>query len=96
LALVTINRDAGRNAAALSWADRLATVDPSAKPLVDQLRQLQFSSSVGSGGGELWSVCRASPIGRLQNVPDSNRVLEMVPSQHSRKPLRTLKLQAEY
>jgi Flp pilus assembly protein TadD len=38
-ALVTINRNAGRNAAALSWADRLATIDPSAKALVDQLRQ---------------------------------------------------------
>jgi tetratricopeptide (TPR) repeat protein len=39
LALVTINRDAGRPAAALDWAARLATIDPSAKPLVDQLRQ---------------------------------------------------------
>jgi predicted CXXCH cytochrome family protein len=38
-ALVTINRDAGRTAAALSWADRLATIDASAKALVDQLRQ---------------------------------------------------------
>ena len=38
-ALVTINRDVGRNAAALAWADRLATIDPSAKALVDQLRQ---------------------------------------------------------
>lgn len=38
-ALVTNNRDAGRNAAALSWADRLTVIDPSAKPLVDQLRQ---------------------------------------------------------
>jgi tetratricopeptide (TPR) repeat protein len=40
LALVTINRDAGRPAAALDWAARLATIDPSAKPLVDQLRQM--------------------------------------------------------
>jgi tetratricopeptide (TPR) repeat protein len=39
-ALVTINRDAGRPDAALFWADRLATIDPSAKPLVDQLRQI--------------------------------------------------------
>ena len=38
-ALVTINRDAGRTAAALAWADRLAAIDPSAQPLVDQLRQ---------------------------------------------------------
>ena len=38
-ALVTINRDAGRTAAALDWADRLATIDPAAKPLVHQLRQ---------------------------------------------------------
>lgn len=39
LALVTINRDVGRNAAALTWADRLAAVDASARSLVDQLRQ---------------------------------------------------------
>jgi predicted CXXCH cytochrome family protein len=38
-ALVTINRDAGRTTAALTWANRLAAIDPSAKPLVDQLRQ---------------------------------------------------------
>jgi predicted CXXCH cytochrome family protein len=38
-ALITINRDAGRTAAALSWADRLAAGDPSAKRLVDELRQ---------------------------------------------------------
>jgi tetratricopeptide (TPR) repeat protein len=38
-ALVTINRDLGRNAAALAWAARLATIDPSAKLLVEQLRQ---------------------------------------------------------
>jgi tetratricopeptide (TPR) repeat protein len=38
-ALVTINRDAGHNPAALTWANRLAAIDPSAKPLVDQLRQ---------------------------------------------------------
>jgi Flp pilus assembly protein TadD len=38
-ALVTINRDAGRNADALTWANRLAAIDPSAQSLVDQLRQ---------------------------------------------------------
>ena len=38
LALVTINRDASRNDAALAWAKTLAAVDPSAQPLVDQLR----------------------------------------------------------
>lgn len=38
-ALVTINRDAGRNDAAIAWARRLATVDPAAAALVDQLRQ---------------------------------------------------------
>lgn len=39
LALVTINRDAGRTDAALAWADRLVALDPSARSLVDQLRQ---------------------------------------------------------
>ncbi|MFO1128651.1 MAG: cytochrome c3 family protein [Rhodospirillales bacterium] len=38
-ALVTINRDAGRTTAAVTWAEKLAAVDPSARPLVDQLRQ---------------------------------------------------------
>ena len=37
LALATINRDAGRLAAALSWADRLIAVDPQARPLRDQI-----------------------------------------------------------
>jgi predicted CXXCH cytochrome family protein len=37
-ALVTINRDVGREADALTWANRLAAIDPSAKALVDQLR----------------------------------------------------------
>ena len=37
-ALVTINRDAGRNDAALAWAGRLAAIDPEARALVDQLR----------------------------------------------------------
>jgi predicted CXXCH cytochrome family protein len=36
--LVTINRDVGREADALTWANRLAAIDPSAKALVDQLR----------------------------------------------------------
>jgi predicted CXXCH cytochrome family protein len=39
LALVTVNRDAGRTDAALVWAQQLATIDPSAQALVDQLRQ---------------------------------------------------------
>jgi hypothetical protein len=38
LALVTVNRDAGRTDAALVWAQQLATIDPSAQALVDQLR----------------------------------------------------------
>ena len=38
-ALVTINRDAGHPDAALAWAQQLAAIDPSARPLVDQLRQ---------------------------------------------------------
>ena len=37
-ALVTINRDAGRADAAITWAQQLAAIDPSAQPLVDQLR----------------------------------------------------------
>ena len=36
-ALVTINRDAGRNAAALAWADRLVVVDPQSRPLRDEI-----------------------------------------------------------
>jgi predicted CXXCH cytochrome family protein len=39
IALVTINRDAGRTEAALSWARQLAVIDPAAQPLVDQLQQ---------------------------------------------------------
>lgn len=39
LALATINRDAARHEAALRWAERLLAIDPSAQPLVDQLRQ---------------------------------------------------------
>ncbi len=38
-ALATINRDTGHADAALDWAKQLATVDPSARLLVDQLRQ---------------------------------------------------------
>ena len=38
-ALITINRDAGRSHAALSWARKLAVIDPSAKPIVEQLRR---------------------------------------------------------
>jgi tetratricopeptide (TPR) repeat protein len=37
LALVTINRDAGRLDAALSWADRLVALDPQARTLRDQI-----------------------------------------------------------
>jgi predicted CXXCH cytochrome family protein len=40
VALVTINRDAGRTADALAWAERLVAIDPSARPLLDQLRAL--------------------------------------------------------
>jgi predicted CXXCH cytochrome family protein len=40
LALATINRDAGHRDAALRWAEQLAAVNPSARPLVDQLRGL--------------------------------------------------------
>lgn len=39
-ALVTINRDAGRHEAAVAWAQQLGAIDPSARPLVDQLRQV--------------------------------------------------------
>ncbi|VUX46113.1 conserved exported hypothetical protein [Candidatus Defluviicoccus seviourii] len=39
LALATINRDAGHREAALRWAERLLAIDPSAQPLVEQLRQ---------------------------------------------------------
>lgn len=38
-ALVTINRDAGHADAALNWAERLAAIDPAARPLLDQLQQ---------------------------------------------------------
>jgi tetratricopeptide (TPR) repeat protein len=38
LALVSINRDRGDLPAARSWAAKLAAVDPSARPLLDQLR----------------------------------------------------------
>jgi tetratricopeptide (TPR) repeat protein len=37
LALATINRDAGRFAAALSWADRLVALDPQARTLRDEI-----------------------------------------------------------
>jgi tetratricopeptide (TPR) repeat protein len=37
LALITINRDAGRMAAALSWADRLVSLDPQARMLRDEI-----------------------------------------------------------
>ena len=40
LALVTINRDAGRFAAALSWANRLVILDPQARPLRDEIARL--------------------------------------------------------
>lgn len=39
VALATINRDAGHREAALRWAERLLAIDPSAQPLVEQLRQ---------------------------------------------------------
>ncbi|MBK8176081.1 MAG: tetratricopeptide repeat protein [Rhodospirillales bacterium] len=37
IALITINRDAGRRAAALSWADQLVALDPQARPLRDEI-----------------------------------------------------------
>ena len=37
LALATINRDAGRRAAALEWARKLAAFDPRGRSLVDEL-----------------------------------------------------------
>lgn len=37
VALITINRDAGRLPVALSWADRLVAVDPLARPLRDDI-----------------------------------------------------------
>jgi tetratricopeptide (TPR) repeat protein len=40
LALITINRDAGRMAAALSWADRLVALDPQARTLRDKIARL--------------------------------------------------------
>ena len=40
LALVTINRDAGRFAEALSWADRLVEVDPQGRTLRDEIARL--------------------------------------------------------
>ena len=40
LALVTINRDAGRLAAALSWADQLVALDPQARTLRDEIARL--------------------------------------------------------
>ena len=40
LALVTINRDAGRFASALSWANRLVTLDPQARTLRDEIARL--------------------------------------------------------
>src|SRR5512132_80454 len=39
-ALVTINRDVGRNAAALAWADRLVVVDPQSRLLRDEIARL--------------------------------------------------------
>ena len=41
LALVTINRDAGRLAAALAWADRLVAVDPQSRALRDAIARQQ-------------------------------------------------------
>jgi predicted CXXCH cytochrome family protein len=37
IALATINRDAGHRDAAINWARRLVAIDPSARPLLDQL-----------------------------------------------------------
>jgi Putative Zn-dependent protease, contains TPR repeats len=39
LALATINRDAGHLEAARTWTTRLVAIDPTAQPLLDQLRQ---------------------------------------------------------
>jgi predicted CXXCH cytochrome family protein len=43
LALISLQRDAGRPGEALAWAERLAVVDPSAGPLVDELRRASSS-----------------------------------------------------
>jgi Flp pilus assembly protein TadD len=43
LALVTINRDAGRIEAALHWAELLVAVDPQARVLRDTLSQMPSS-----------------------------------------------------
>ena len=40
LALVTINRDGGHFAAALTWADRLVALDPQARTLRDEIARL--------------------------------------------------------
>jgi Flp pilus assembly protein TadD len=40
LALITINRDAGRFDQALTWADRLVALDPQARPLRDEIARL--------------------------------------------------------
>ena len=40
LALVTINRDAGHLDSALTWADRLAAIDPEGRALRDQIARL--------------------------------------------------------
>lgn len=40
LALVTINRDAGRFDEALAWADRLVALDPQTRPLRDEIARL--------------------------------------------------------
>jgi Flp pilus assembly protein TadD len=43
LALATINRDAGRIESAVKWARRLVALDPSARPLIDQLEKARRS-----------------------------------------------------
>ena len=48
LALVTINRDAGRFAEALTWADRLVTVDPQARTLRDEIARLAGEQQCGN------------------------------------------------
>jgi Flp pilus assembly protein TadD len=43
LALITINRDAGRLGEALTWADRPVALDPQARPLRDEIARMAAS-----------------------------------------------------
>lgn len=50
LALATLNRDAGRRDAAVAWAERLVAIDPSARPLLDELRRPPPAGGKGGAG----------------------------------------------